>query len=319
MYAILLHDMFGNIRERVRGRIVVKAWQVGAIIACGLMLALCGTRSEIVAQSARATPSPPAAPLLTRTTTRHETRRFGYGGMLTIVGPPTGSIAIEGWQRNEVDIIADIEWRANTEQDLTRLAAIENFVLDEDADHLRILTTGTHDKAFMKRFAKGFPKKLIGLPWKIDFRIRVPISTDLEINAGNGPLKLSGVEGAIRVNALESDATVAFTGGLVSVTVLRGSIKLDIPARSWRGQGAEVRLATGELTIGLAPGFNADIDADVLRLGTIQNDYPDLEPRERGSITARSMRARAGAGGAALRFTLGDGTLRIKQISVDRP
>jgi len=311
--------MFGHIGERVGSRSLSKACQAVAIIACGLMLAPCSNRSEIVAQSARATPSPPAAPLLTRTTTRHETRRFGYGGMLTIVGPPTGSIAIEGWQRNEVEIIADIEWHANTEQDLTRLAAIENFVMDEDATHLSILTSGTHDKAFMKRFAKGFPKKLIGLPWKIDFRIKIPISTDLEINAGNGPLKLSGVEGAIRVNALESDATVALTGGLVSVTVLRGSIRLDIPARSWRGQGAEVRLATGELTVGLPPGFSADIDADVLRLGRVQNDYPGLGPREGGSITARSMRARAGVGGATLRLTLGDGTLRIKQISVERP
>lgn len=318
LYAILIHDMLGNIGERVRSRILVKAWQAGAVIACGLILGPYSLRSEIVAQSAGATQAPVATPLLTRTTTRYETRRFGYGGMLTIVGPPAGSIAIEGWQRNEVEVIADIEWHANTEQDLTRLAAIENFVLDEDANHLRILTSGTHDKVFMKRFAKGFPKKLIGLPWKINFRIKVPISTDLEINAGNGPLKLSGVEGAIQVNALESDATIALTGGLVSITVLRGSIKLDIPARSWRGQGADVRLATGEFTIGLPTGFSADIDADVLRLGTIQNDYPDLEPRERGGITARSMRARAGAGGAMLRFTLGDGTLRLKQISVER-
>ncbi|MEP6706436.1 MAG: hypothetical protein ABJC05_02890 [Pyrinomonadaceae bacterium] len=314
MYAILVHDMLGKIGERIRSRILVKGWQAGAIIACGLMLAPYGIGSEIVAQSSRATPSAPAAPLLRRTATRHETRRFGYGGLLTIVGPPAGSIAIEGWQRSEVEITADIEWRANTEEDLTRLSAIENFVLDEDANHLRILTSGTHDKAFMKRFAKGFPKKLIGLPWRIDFRIKVPISTDLEINAGNGPLKLSGVEGAIRVNALESDATITLTGGLVSVTLLRGSIKLDIPAHSWRGEGAEVRLATGELTIGLTTGFSGDIDADVLRLGTIQNDYPDLEPRERGSITPRSMRARAGAGGAMFRFTLGDGTLRIKQL-----
>ena len=122
--------MFGNTGKRVCSSIFVKACQAAAIVAWVLILVPCGTRFEVVAQSARATPTPPAAPLLTRTTTRHETRRFGYGGMLTIVGPPAGSIAIEGWQRNEVDIIADIEWHANTEQDLTRLAAIENFVLD---------------------------------------------------------------------------------------------------------------------------------------------------------------------------------------------
>src|ERR1051325_246185 len=116
----------------------------------------------------------PQPSLLTRTTTRHETRRFGYGGPITLIGPPNGSITIEAWPRNEVDITADIELRAGTEDDQTQLAAVNGFILDEEVNHLRILTTGTHDKAFMKRAAKNFPKKLIGLPWKIDYHIRVP-------------------------------------------------------------------------------------------------------------------------------------------------
>jgi hypothetical protein len=53
----------------------------------------------------------------------------------------------------------------------------------------------------MKRAAKNFPKKLLNMPWKIDYRLRVPINTDLEVNAGHGTLKLSGVEGALRLSA----------------------------------------------------------------------------------------------------------------------
>ena len=34
------------------------------------------------------------------------------------------------------------------------------------------------------------------MPWKIDYRLRVPVNTDLEVNAGHGEVKLSGVEGA---------------------------------------------------------------------------------------------------------------------------
>src|SRR5215213_7831444 len=138
-------------------------------------------------------PAAAVAPKLKRTTTRHETRRFGYGSALTILGAPAGSITIEAWPRNEVDITADIELHADTEEDLARLAEVNGFLLDEDTNHLRILTTGTHDKATMKRAAKGFPKKLIGLPWKIDYRIRVPAITDIEIDAGRGPIVLSGV------------------------------------------------------------------------------------------------------------------------------
>jgi len=108
-----------------------------------------------------------APPAGVRTISRHEVRRFGYGGTFTLVGAPAGSITIEGWSRNEVDISAEIELRANTDADLELLSRFNNFVVDLDADHLQVLTHGTHDPAFM-RPVKKFPKALLGLPWKID-------------------------------------------------------------------------------------------------------------------------------------------------------
>lgn len=253
------------------------------------------------------------APLLTRTTTRRELRRFGYGGSVTILGAPNGSITIEAWQRNEVEITADIELRAGTEEELTQLATVNGFILDEDVNHLRILTTGTHDKAFMKRVAKNFPRKLLGLPWKVDYRIRVPAMTDLDINTGRGPFTLTGVEGSIRLMAIESNVNLTLGGGLVMVTVERGSINVRLAARNWRGAGAEIRLATGDLTVELPAGASIDINAEVLRSGQIENSYTGLAAREREKMTERSIRARAGTGGPVLAFTVVDGMLRIKQ------
>ena len=40
---------------------------------------------------------------------RHERRRLGYGSTVAIVGAPQGSITVQGWPRNEVEITADIE------------------------------------------------------------------------------------------------------------------------------------------------------------------------------------------------------------------
>lgn len=247
-----------------------------------------------------------------RSTLRHEVRRLAYGGTLTLSAAPAGSITIEGWQRSEVDVTAEIELQAGSAQDLDRLLAVNNFAVDEDANHVRILTTGTHDKKLMKRVAKDFPKSLLGLPWKIDFHIKVPAITDLEIDAGNGPIKLSGVEGAIRLNALGSVADLTLTGGTVSATVQSGAINVAIPSRGWHGLGADIKLASGNLIVELLPGFNADIDAEVMRAGEIKSTYPNLEPREQNSISAHSMRARAGSGGATLAFTVGDGTIEIK-------
>lgn len=253
-------------------------------------------------------------PSVTRTTQRHERVRLPFGGTLSISGAPAGAITIEGWDRSEVEIEASIELQAPTAADLDLLAAVNTFVVDEDVNHIRIMTSGTHDRAFMKRTAKNFPKALIGLPWKIDFHFKIPALTDLDIDAGTGPITLSGVEGALHLNALSSDADLTLTGGLVSVLVQSGSVNLRVPARSWRGLGAEVRMAQGKLNVQLMPGFSADLNATVLRLGTITVTFPDVKPREKDSISARLVRARAGSGGATLDFTVGDGTIEIKSI-----
>jgi hypothetical protein len=265
--------------------------------------------------SANAPASPVQAPQLKRATTRHEVRRFGYGGMVTIYGAPQGSITVEAWQKSEVEITADIELSADTEDELARLAAVNNFLLDEDVNHLRIITTGTHDRAYMKRVARDFPKKLLAMPWKIDYRVRVPAAIDLEISAGRGALVLTGVEGAIRLNAGESAATFTLAGGDVEATIERGPVTLRVPTRNWRGRGLSLRLASGDLNVELPAGFSGDIDAKMLRTGRIENTHAGVAPRERTQTTDHSLQARAGEGGPTLSFTVGDGTLRIVQIN----
>ena len=269
-----------------------------------------------VAPQQKKTPEPNRTPQLVRTITRHESRRFAYGGTLTLIGPPDGSITIEGWPRSEVEISAEIQLRADTETDLDLLAAVNTFVLDEDANHLRVLSTGTHDKAFMRSVAKKFPKTLLGLPWRIDYRIRVPFATDLDINVGRGPVSIGGVEGNIQLNAAESIANLKLTGGTLSATIAIGTVKLEIPTRSWHGVGATLRVAAGDITVEIPTGFSGDFDADILRAGKIDASFEELGRASRG-VDPRSLSARAGAGGAAFKLTVGDGVIYIRKQTVD--
>jgi len=151
------------------------------------------------------------------------------------------------------------------------------------------------------------------MPWKIDYHLKVPISTDLEINAGSGAISLSGVEGAITLTAPQTDASLSLIGGMFTGTVALGKVNVSIPLRSWRGSGVDIQLAAGDLSVELPAGFSGDIDAVILRTGKITNTFPGLEAREKPGITDRTVRARAGAGGATLKFTVGDGTISIKK------
>ena len=283
------------------------------LIAISLFLTLL-TPPSVVAQKDKTAAALPTT-LLKRSTTRRETRRFAFGGTVTVIGAPRGAVTVEGWTRNEVELVADIELNAVTEADLDQLANVNGFVFDEDLNHISVLTTGTHDRSYMKKAAKNFPKKLLNLPWKIDYKLRVPANTDLEINAGYGPVKVTAVEGALRISATESETALTLTGGLVSTTVTAGVVTLTVPVRSWRGAGADIRVATGILNVDLLPGFNGDIDAEVLRTGKIVNSHEGLASREKPGITERTVRARAGAGGAFFKFTVGDGTVNIRKAT----
>ena len=278
-----------------------------------LLIALFVPANALIAQNSSKKPAAPEVQLLTRTSTRRETRRFAYGGTVTLIGAPRGAVTVEGWPRNEVELTAEIELKGPTEADLDQLANVNTFVFDEDLNHISVLTTGTHDRVYMKKAAKNFPKKLLNMPWKIDYRLRVPLNTDLELNAGHGPVKVSGVEGAMRVSATESETALTLTGGVVTTTVTAGVINLTIPARSWRGSGADIRIASGTINVDLPPGFSGDIDAEVLRTGKIVNTYEGLASREKPGITERTVRARAGAGGPFFKFTVGDGTVNIRR------
>ena len=247
-----------------------------------------------------------------RTTTKTDRLDFGVGGTLSITGAPVGSIRIEGWGNREIEITAEIEVQANTEADLELLSKVTSFVLEESLGRTGIISVGPHDKKYLKRIAKKFPKELLSMPYRIDYVIKVPQYCDLFVDGGRGDLTISNVEGAIRLNYLETNAKIDLVGGITTAVFGKGTVELVVPSRGWRGRSADVQLANGELNIRLPNGVNADVDATILRSGKIENSFEGFKPRDRkGEFTDKLILARAGIGGVPLKFTVGDGTLKI--------
>lgn len=249
--------------------------------------------------------------LLKRTTEKIEKVDFGVGGTISIIGAPNGSITIEGWQKNEVEISAEIEVQAENEADLALLAEVNNFTFDVTMGRLNIISVGSHDKNYLKRIAKKFPKKLIGMPVRIDYKIKVPAFSDLEIDGGHGDFDLSNVEGAMRINFLDTTARLKLVGGGIAATFGSGSVNVEILSRSWRGQGANIQLGKGAMDVLLALNLNAELDAAILRTGKIDNAFTTWKPRDRTKFTEKLINAKAGSGGAKFVFTVGDGDLKI--------
>ena len=253
--------------------------------------------------------------LLKKTTYKTETVDFGLGGTVSITGAPQGSISIEGWDRPEIEVSAEVEVQAPTEADLALISAVNTFVIDSSFNSTRIISVGTFDKDYMKKSAKKFPKTLYGLPFKIDFKIKVPRFCAMNITGGDGDFSLAGVDGDIFVKYLNSNAKINLIGGSLQATFGAGTVDVTIPTRSWRGRFADIQLAAGTMKVQLPLSFNAEVEASVLRTGQIENSFAELKPKARNAqFTDKLISAKAGVGGVSLKFTVGDGTLKIGQV-----
>lgn len=243
------------------------------------------------------------------------TTEFGPGGTISIIGAPKGSIKILGWAKNEVSIEAEIEVRAANEADLGTLAGVCGFVLDKSVIKVSVISVGPHDKKYLKRAAKKFPKRLRGMPCRVDYTVKVPLFSDLVIDGGDGDFDLSGVEGSMRIKFLTTKARLALTGGAIQATFGKADVEVVIARRSWRGRFAEVLLVSGRLNVILPNRLNANLKAKVLRAGKIENGYRDLKASRGTVLTEKNIDAIAGNGGASLSFTVGDGNLKIKSVT----
>jgi hypothetical protein len=252
---------------------------------------------------------------LKRVITKTDKLDFGAGGTVAIIGAPTGSIRIEPATRNEIEINAEITVEAQTEADLSTLESVTTFAMDESTGRVAITSVGTNDPKYIRGVAKKFPKRLVGLPYQIDYMIKVPRYCDLQIDGGKGDISIRGIEGAIRLTSQESNTNIGLVGGTLNATLGKGKVSVTIPNRSWRGSGIDVALANGEMDVYFPVNVSAELDASILRTGKIENSLLDLKPRIRTvKFTDTSISARSGSGGVPMKFTVGDGTLRLKTI-----
>ena len=252
--------------------------------------------------------------ILKRTTTKSDRLDFGAGGTIAIVGAPKGSVTIEGWSNREVEITAEITVEAANEADLDRMSKVVGFTMDESTGRLSIVSVGPHDKKYLRSVDKKFPKNLMGSAFRIDYTVKVPRYCDLQIDGGSGDLKIAGVDGAMKINYLETTAKLDLVGGGLLAVFGKGDVEISVPTRSWRGRFADVQLASGNMTLNLPTGLNAEFDASILRTGKIENAFTEFKPRVRKQeFTETSIVARSGTGGIPLKFSVGDGTMKIFQ------
>ena len=213
-------------------------------------------------------------------------------GPLTVDAGRNGGIQVEGWEKNEIRIRAVVSANARSEADAKRLAA----EVQVQAGGGKVTSTGpsTGGREW----------------WSVSFRINVPRTNDLDLNANNGGVSISGVTANIRFQTTNGGVRLTDLGGDVRGETRNGGLNVMLSGNRWDGTGLDVATSNGGVNLSIPEGYNADLTTRTVN-GGFRTDFPmtiqgELSPR-------RGISTTLGSGGPPVRVRTTNGGLRINK------
>ncbi len=198
-----------------------------------------------------------------------------------------GTVNVQGWDRNEVEIRA-VKTAREKLSDLDRVS----IVVTAKPESVSVVTRYPQDE---------------GVEVAVEYTIHVPYAAHLEhIGTVNGTLRVSGVDKIRDLQTVNGNIEVYEGGGTVHAKTTNGNVHLEL-ARFDHANEASAETTNGSVLLALAPGTQADLEARCLN-GDFRSELPlELE----GSLRPREVRGRLGNGGGPIRLRTVNGGIRV--------
>ena len=216
------------------------------------------------------------------------------GGSLHVDARPNGGIAVTGWDQATVAGSARLQVQADSEAEARSIAG--QVVVDSGSGTLR---------------ADGPPSKS-GRSWSVSFALSAPRHSDVEIEALNGPVSISGISGHIKATTTNGPMSLTELGGNVRARATNGPLSVVLAGTSWQGEGLDAETTNGPVSVAVPDGYSAQLDARTVN-GPFRVDIPVTVQGDLSSSRARSINAPIGGGGAPIRVATTNGPMSIKK------
>lgn len=242
--------------------------------------------------------------------------RFAYGRSIKVTLPPVGSLVVMGTSKLEVSVEARVHVEGASPAELDELARRIGFTFGQGATSFELISVGPQIKLSgkeKKKAMEGLSSALQKLPYRIDYILRVPEYTDLDVSMFDGDLVMSNLYGGIVFRAQKGNIKLTGMAGTVVGAVGVGSLLVELTSLSWRGSGIKIELGTGDIALSVPKGYSADVTFAASEPLDIRfplnrgDDVPEDAP------VGNQLRARFGVGGAEMILGTRRGKLKVVQ------
>ena len=143
----------------------------------------------------------------------------------------------------------------------------------------------------------------------VQFVVKLPAGVKIDASTVNGGVTVDGATSDVVARAVNGSVDARSSGGAVSARTTNGDVMVS-SARLDSGNN-EFSTVNGTVTVSLPASVNADVDMRTVN-GSLTSDFPLTVE---GSFNPRRLHATLGKGGATLRLSTVNGSIRLRKLS----
>jgi DUF4097 and DUF4098 domain-containing protein YvlB len=149
--------------------------------------------------------------------------------------------------------------------------------------------------------------------WSVSYQLLVPRATNLQLEANNGGISISGVDGSADFETTNGGVSLSNVSGDVKGRTTNGGVHVELSGSTWRGGGLDLMTTNGGVHITMPLNYAAHFETATTN-GGFSSDIPALKAdrgdRSRGSHGVR-INTDINGGGALIRVVTTNGGVHI--------
>lgn len=213
-------------------------------------------------------------------------------GSLAVDAGRNGAIAIYAWDKDNVEVHERVSAQAYSSREAEDIVKDIKVRVSDG----RVETDG--------------PDSGRRSSWSVSYLIFVPRAVNLNLEANNGPIGITGTKGKVDARTTNGPLSLVNLAGDVHARTSNGPLKIALSGRQWDGRGLDAETTNGPLTLDIPEGYGAQLVTGTTN-GPMRSDFPITL---QGHISARHIETRIGGGGPTVRAVTTNGPLTLRRM-----
>ena len=109
--------------------------------------------------------------------------------------------------------------------------------------------------------------------WSVSYTVFVPRRFDLDLEAHNGGLAVSGVTGKLELGTTNGSVMLEEVGGDVRAHTQNGSLQVRLAGNRWDGSGLDAETQNGSVRLAIPENYSAQLETGTVN-GRVSTDFP---------------------------------------------